>query len=60
MENNFTEQTNLIIGELSTVTQTYDPLQVPQQTLGDIARWVGMVSQAQIERLRGLIDSTKQ
>ena len=60
MENNFTEQTNLIIGELSTVTQTYDPLQVPQQTLEDIARWVGMVSQAQIERLRGLIDSTKQ
>lgn len=59
MENNFTEQTNLIIGELSTVTQTYDPLQVPQQTLEDIARWVGMVSQAQIERLRGLIDSTK-
>lgn len=59
MENNFTEQTNLIIGELSTVTQTYDPLQVPQQTLEDIARWVGMVSQAQIERLRDIIGSIK-
>ena len=60
MLNNFTEQTNLIIGELTTVTQTYDPLQVPQQTLEDIAKWVGMIGQAQIERLRGIIDSTKK
>lgn len=58
--NNFTEQTNLIISELTTVAQTCDPLQVPQQTLEDIATWIGMVGQAQIERLRGLIDSTKK
>ena len=58
--NDFTVQTNLIIGELTAVTETYDPLQVPQQTLEDIAKWIGMVGQAQIERLRGLIDSTKK
>ena len=58
--NDFTEQTNLIIGELSTVTQTYDPLQVPQQTIEDITAWLGIVAQAQIERLRGIIDSIKK
>lgn len=58
--NDFTEQTNLIIGELSTVTQTYDPLQVPQQTIEDITKWLGIVAQAQIERLRGIIDSIKK
>ena len=60
MVNNFIEQTNLIIGELTTVTQTYNPLEVPQQTLEDVRAWVGMVAQAQIERLRGIIDSTKK
>ena len=59
MENNFKEQTDLVINELSIVAETYDPLLISQQTLEDIARWVGMVSQAQIERLRDIIGSTK-
>ena len=58
--NDFTQQTNLILSELSTVTQTYDPLQVPQQTIEDITAWLGIVAQAQIERLRGIIDSIKK
>ena len=55
--NKFTVQTNLVISELQTVTQTYDPLQVPQQTLKDITKWVGLVSQAQIERIRECLPS---
>lgn len=58
--NNFTEQTNLVISELTTVTQSYNPLDVPQQTLEDVTTWLGMVAQAQIERLRGIIDSVKK
>ena len=58
--NDFTQQTNLILSELTTVTQTYDPLEVPQQTIEDITAWLGLVAQAQIERLRGIIDSIKK
>lgn len=60
MPNNFTEQTNLVLSELTTVTQTYDPLEVPQQTIEDVTAWIGMVAQAQLERLRGIIDSIKK
>ena len=58
--NDFTQQTNLILSELTTVTQTYDPLEVSQQTIEDITTWLGIVAQAQIERLRGIIDSIKK
>ena len=58
--NDFTEQTNLILSELTTITENYNPKEVPKQTFEDVVKWLNMVAEAQIERLRGIIDSTKQ
>ena len=58
--NDFTEQTNLILSELTTITENYNPKEVPKQTFEDIVKWLNMVAEAQIERLRGIIDSTKK
>lgn len=56
MMNDFTTLTNKIIGELVTVQQTYDPLQVPKQTLDDITEWVGLIALAKTEQIKGLLN----
>ena len=58
--NDFTEQTNLILSELTKVTEDYDPLNVSKQTLESVVTWLQLIALAKIERLRDVIDSTKE
>ena len=57
--NDFTEQTNLVLSELTTVAEDYEPLNVSQKTIEDVIQWIQLIALAKIERLRGVIDSTK-
>ena len=58
--NDFTTQTNLVLSELTKVTEDYDPLKVSNQTIETVVSWVQLIALAKIERLRGVIDSTKE